>query len=620
MARVVTPFLGDAQLSPMPLFRRHVHPLISYSAAHIFQDSCEGEEIFSTIEECLRKLCRTFSVTKSAVVHSALNLLGYPHEPLRIVFAVLLHCLAGRMDLAECIMRSATHDLIEQCEMFIASNDGLAMHRKTQHHISSQYIRRKVASVSLQLELCLWLQRGRAFPMSKRGIKECTLGVRIGFTISSWGRCHEALENLLKCEPDSTMDFERGRQLWSSMKMILYSREEDKSTDYSETTSGGWEFLVDCSREDAKAMLQSQKCGSFLLRPNPGDHGIFTLSFRTNLSSADENPSTTTTTGDGSSDRVLKRDDSVQHAIIRLTDSGFKCGSFGPFSSLIKLLQAVSDSLPFDLLLNEPPSQSIIQDEGGQPSPNSVFIRKLALHSKTEHYRWNASTKHRMKSSSKDMYQSKSDQSSDKMNDLLFSEADTLESEEEKIQNYGIFSQLIVLSELRKQFCATIASKNEMFDTGMKSEDSSSEEEGISIDLAFEDVYLVSSRIIRPFLNWCRFMEIYCLHNIFPISGGFAPMSEIPIPVSFSTTETSVEAVPTYFGSNIDCGDAIIRGMIQPQSGVEFRTLRVGEAGQSAVVVLFRKSQAMKWIINSGAEKDENDAAKRLQIMEKRRW
>jgi hypothetical protein len=627
MARIVTPFLGDAQPSSMPLFRRHVHPLISYSAAHVFQDYCEGQEIFSTIEECLHKLSETFSVTKSSVVHSALNRLGYPYEPLRIVFAVLLHCLTGRTDLAEYMMRSTAHDLIEQCDTFVASNDDLAMHRKTQHHISSQYLRRKVAEVSLQLELCLWLQRGKTFPMSKLAIKECTLGVRIGFTISSWGRCHEALEHLLKCEPDSSMDFERGRQLWSSMKMIINSEEEDNSTDYSETTSGGWEFLVDCSREESKTMLQSRKCGSFLLRPNPGDHGIFTLSFRTNLPSGDES-SSPMTTGDESSDRVLKRDDSVQHAVIRLTDAGFKCGSFGPFSSLIKLLQAVSDSLPFDLLLNEPPSQSIIQEEGGQSSPNSVFIRRLALHSKTEHYRWNVSTKHRMKVSIEDKHQSRHDHVTDKMCNLLFSEADNGESEAEKIQNYGIFSQLLVLSELRKQFCATIASKDEIFDTGLKSEGrrdnptttiSEASNESKAFALGFEDVNMVTSRMIRPFLNWCRFMEIYSLHKIFPISGDFAPMSEIPIPVSFATTETSVEAVPTYIGSNIDCGDAIIRRMIQPQSGVEFRTLRVGEAGQSAVVVLFRKSQAMKWIIKSGAEKDENDAAKRLEIMEKRR-
>ena len=627
MARIVTPFLGDTQPSSMPLFRRHVHPLISYSAAHVFQDSCDGQEIFSTIEECLHKLSETFSVTKSSVVHSALNRLGYPYEPLRIVFTVLLHCLTGRTDLAEYMMRSTANDLIEQCDTFIASNDDLAMHRKTQHHISSQYLRRKVAAVSLQLELCLWLQRGKTFPMSKLAIKECTIGVRIGFTISSWGRCHEALEHLLKCEPDSSMDFERGRQLWSSMKMIINSDEADNNTDYSETTSGGWEFLVDCSREESKTMLQSRKCGSFLLRPNPGDHGIFTLSFRTNLPSGDAS-SAPMNTGDELSDRVLKRDDSVQHAIIRLTDAGFKCGSFGPFSSLIKLLQAVSDSLPFDLLLNEPPSQSIIQEEGGQPSPNSVFIRRLALHSKTEHYRWNASTKHRMKVSIEDTHQSKHDQVSDKICDLLFSEADNGESEAEKIQNYGIFSQLLVLSELRKQFCATIASKDEFFDTGLKSEDSrdnpatnisEASNEGRAFALGFEDVNIVTSRMIRPFLNWCRFMEIYSLHKIFPISGDFAPTSEIPIPVAFATTDSSVEAVPTYIGSNIDCGDAIIRRMIQPQSGVEFRTLRVGEAGQSAVVVLFRKSQAMKWIIKSGAEKDENDAAKRLEIMEKRR-
>ena len=72
--------------------------------------------------------------------------------------------------------------------------------------------------------------------------------------------------------------------------------------------------------------------------------------------------------------RKSKRDEVVQHAIVRLSDAGFRCGSFGPFSSLLKLLEAVSTSLPFNLLFSDPPAQGIIKEEGGQPSPNSVFI------------------------------------------------------------------------------------------------------------------------------------------------------------------------------------------------------------------------------------------------------
>ena len=65
---------------------------------------------------------------------------------------------------------------------------------------------------------------------------------------------------MIKCEPDCVMDFERGRQLWSSMKMILsFCSKEEKNKDGGKTTSGGWGFLVDCNREEATDLLRNRK-------------------------------------------------------------------------------------------------------------------------------------------------------------------------------------------------------------------------------------------------------------------------------------------------------------------------------------------------------------------------
>jgi len=621
MARIIAQFEGDAIAVPNKLFRRHIHPLVSYGASRVLQEGCDGEAILSIILESLDKLCSLFDVSKEPVVEQCLLLLGYPSHPRRIVFAVLLHCLTGRADLAEDVIRDAANDQVQRCQLFSYSNDDLIFSRKTVHHNSSHYVRQEASIISWQLELCLWLHRGGAFPMTSLSLKETTAAVRIGYVVASWGRCHECLENIIKYEPDIVMDFEHGRQLWSSMKIILGNSSTGlKCTESVETTSGGWEFLVDCKRAGATEILRHRKPGTFLLRPHPEDHGVFTLSFRTNLVVSEEIEGSNTQKD--SSDisegipKQLKRDEVVQHAIVRLSDAGFRCGSFGPFSSLLKLLEAVSKSLPFDLLFSEPPVQGIIQEEGAQPSPNSVFIRKLALHSKTEHYRWNTSTRV---------------QADDRVNDDL-DECKTVDEEHrfELGQKLGMFSQLLVLTELRKQLSAVISNNEheenyEIKDSSFLSdEDTDNYFEGSLADndsyIGEEDLESTASRTIRPFLDWCRTNEVSIAHKILPSLSQLSKYRRLALPVDVSASETAVELATSQFRHYLDDGgDNIIRRMIQPDSGVEFRTLRVGESGHSAVVVLFRKQEALSWLISSRVEKDEKDAISRLEAIERSR-
>eukprot|EP00557_Chaetoceros_sp_GSL56_P000287 CAMPEP_0176502390 /NCGR_PEP_ID=MMETSP0200_2-20121128/14724_1 /TAXON_ID=947934 /ORGANISM="Chaetoceros sp., Strain GSL56" /LENGTH=3205 /DNA_ID=CAMNT_0017901451 /DNA_START=45 /DNA_END=9663 /DNA_ORIENTATION=+ len=626
MARVINPFLGDMNKTPMALFRRHIHPLITYTAAHVFQEQCDGGNILLVIIDILDSLCSAFNVTKLPVIEQALLIIGCPRQPQRIVFAVLLHCLTGRADLAEDIMRDAAHDQVQRCQGLVAANDDLIRFRKTKFHTTSHYARRQVVNVSFQLELCLWLHRGGAFPISGLTQKEATAGVRIGYIVASWGRCHEALENLLKCEPDCAMDFDRGRRLWSSMKMISNPPKQDKlNSGGVVTTSGGWEFLVECSREEATKILETRPCGSFLIRPHQDDYGIFTLSFRTNNEANEEEhneQSSSVQEKGSSSSQHHKREDSVQHAIIRLSDAGFKCGSFGPYSSLLKLLESVSNSLPFDLLFSEPPSQRIIKEEGCQPSPNSVFIRKLALQSKTEHYRWNFST--RLPRS----FQQKCGTDKESVERINGNRLPV--SNFERLRRLGSFSQLLTLSELRKQIGALVASFDDKFDqrstwndTKNKAISESFLEEKISESLDGEvgemEFDAMASRIVRPFLYWCRSLETCVVGDLLPMLEEISFVPKSSLPVELSASSTAIEVVPYHVGKHVDCGDAIIRRMIQPRSGVEFRTLRIGEAGRSAVVVLFRRSQAITWIIKSGAEINESDAKKRLDLMQKNR-
>lgn len=453
--------------------------------------------------------------------------------------------------------------------------------------------------------------------MSALALKETAIAVRIGLVVASWGRCHECLENMLKCEPDCKMDFEQGRQIWSSMKVMLsFCKKADKNEDAGETTSGGWEFLVDCNRDEATAILRKRKPGSFLLRPHPEDHGVFTISF--NTASEDEKL-------DVKRNRIIKTNDAVQHAIVRLSDVGFRCGSFGPFSSLLKLLEAVSSSLPFDLRFSDPPVQGIIKEEGGQPSPNTVFIRKLALHSKTEHYRWNSSTKI---IESYDGFSTFDDNKKLQLVPDEFIPGKIGRNTETELQiQLGIFSQLLTLTELRKQFCAVVAGGDKKT-TEASSWDECDTSDGDHLlngqgklsehyfegslaesyeDIGEEEMEAISSRTIRPFLNWCRALETSIVHQILPL------LSEI------TRRQTTSISPPVAINQALPSGDATIRRMIQPKSGVEFRTLRVGEGGHTAVVVLFSRSEAISWMISCRAEKDEVDAAQRLDILEKRR-
>jgi len=56
--------------------------------------------------------------------------------------------------------------------------------------------------------------------------------------------------------------------------------------------------------------------------------------------------------------------------------------------------------------------------------------------------------------------------------------------------------------------------------------------------------------------------------------------------------------------------------MIQSGSGLDFRTLRVGEAGNSVIVVLFDKHDAIKWLMANETGNDEAKAIERLKLME----
>ena len=633
MARVVAKFHGDHEVPLTQFLSDNDFLLAPAAATEVFQNHCEGDVLIRSVQDCLDELCKTCHLEAVAVVEQALLLLGCPGSPQRIIFAVLLHKLMDRADLAEDVVRDAAHSQMQMCESFAFANDDLVHKHDTIFHRSSLIVRRKAAQVSWQLELCLWLHRGGLLPLSGIAHKETIIAVRIGFLIASWGIRHEILESLIKCSPDCAQDAEQGRQLWTSMKVM---NELDDHVDKRHISgSGGWEFLVDCKRDEATNLLREKKSGSFLLRPHPEDHGVFTLSFKTNLIPSVENDKAI---ANSSNTRPVSPDDVVQHAIIRLSDSGFRCGSFGPFPSLIKLLQEVSSSLPFRLLFDEPPAQGIIKDQGSQPSPNAFLLRKLALYTRSDYFSLlkkdedgadsNLNSQLTSESPKEDDTKSLHSKNKEEEAGMLFSLQ----------KRFGMFSQLLVLSEIRKQLSAIAIADFEdppvavstwhheevnaaILDDGIPNNvmvngtnpDYTMEE---NYDYVEEDMHGVASRMLRPLLQWCHKLEASIVPILAPCPTDLLQISE-SLPVDVDVSETAIEAA--YLGSSIDGGDALIRCMIQPGSGVEFRTLRVGESNNSAIVVLFSKTEAISWLVSSGSEKTENDAAERLKRMAKRR-
>ncbi|KAL9182531.1 hypothetical protein ACHAXT_013183 [Thalassiosira profunda] len=633
LARIITSFDGEiaSDATDMDDFAQHNHPIVPAGAAEVLHNACDSDGLLNSIYKSLAELSSSFGVEESVMIEQALKLVSASRHPKRLVSAVILHCLLGRGDLAEDLVRDSASFQTNGCEFNGFSNDTIVDSRDTRYYTSSLWARRHSSSMIWQLELCLWLYRGGVFDMSSAAAKETLLAVRIGLAVAAWGRCHHSLETLTKAEPDCLMDFDSGRNLWRSMKVIAY-QEETATNGIDGVTSGGWEFLVDCRREEATEMLRDGRTGQFLIRPHPQDPGVFTLSFKTNLVPTESAP--TKNYEDSTSDsgkpqeeasasaapaaspsstpkKVVKRDDVVQHAIIRLSDSGFRCGSFGPFATLVKLLHTVSDSLPFDLRFGDPPVKGIISERGTQTSPNSFLFRKMALHSKAQFFQFQSS-RNKMKVEDAD--------------ECLDHHLDA-----GLHRRFGLFSALMFLTDLRKQLCAVAAAVDEEPSGGAVALPEDDEADKSFPNVAMDDddfdgsltegtleeddeeALGVASRMVKPLLNWVRSREIDIVDEV-------TPMIRHEIISSTSTDEISkaFEALGDSFEvpSKTTSGDSVVRRMIQSGSGVDFRTLRVGEAGNSVIVVLFGKQDAIKWLMANETGNDEAEAKSQLKLME----
>ncbi|KAL3939235.1 MAG: hypothetical protein SGBAC_006005 [Bacillariaceae sp.] len=580
------------------------------NAAQMLQLHCDGAGLLQEVVDCVQNVSEMCKLGNDVVVNRALQLLCSPNQIRRCCYVALLNLAVQQLDLAEVVVRRTSETLMQYCGAMALLNDDLTQNRKSISHATTLCLRRHVTNLSWQLELCLWLHRGGALPLSGSVLNEAICAVRLGLLIASWNQDFECLEALLEQPPDCLVDDDAGRQLWSSLKIITSSSLGERRQSGFGTPSGGWEFLVDCSREDATDLLRSRETGCFIIRPHPDDHGVFTLSFKTNLipdnqhksetASIKADPSGPTSTQTKSPSKSVRRDDVVQHAIVRLSDSGFRCGSFGPFATLMKLLEAVSASLPFDLRFDQPPNQGLIREEGSKPSPNCALYRKLGL------------------LQAKRISAIQDAEISPKTIDI----PRLLGDEDDRYKRFGMFLELLLLSALRKQFSGVAAARYEK--ANLRLDDDGAEVESVggfpgSVGgIGAEQEYAFSARVLRPLLIWCRVLEIAVVCELSPKLSQFSAFGD-STRLALNASEGGIEVSTNTTADVLVTGDSAIKRMIQPGSGVDFRTLRLGDGGDSALVVLFEKHEAVSWFVCAGHEKTEEDALQRLQSMEKNR-
>lgn len=604
------------------------------NVSQALQFNADGDELLNEVKSALRMVSEVSGIGTKVIVAEALRMLETPYQHYRVCLIVLLHLAVMQLDLAEDVVRGASQSVIMKCRTFSFSNDGVSFSRKSISHLSTLSERQMAAHLSWQLELCLWIHRGGALPLSSLALNETICSVRIGMLLSSWNRNFDVLETMIRQPPDCLLDENAGRQLYTSLKLISNPVSADKKA--GGASSGGWEFLVDCRRAEATEMLRPRATGCFIIRPHPEDHGVFTLSFKTNLKpsgSSEEQEAQDSKNGreenegnqaKASSTKAVKRDDVVQHAIVRLSDSGFRCGSFGPFATLMKLLEAVSSSLPFDLRFDMPPTEGVIKEEGSKPSPNSAFFRKLAL-AEGKRLAPQPVTEQPAKidapSSESEESHQPAEHSESSANSKLVSTVEGKAKEDSlRRKRFGLFFELLILSEVRKQLSSVAAAK---YDTSGWIEESDADSVGSATDeneeKGAEQEYATAARILRPLSTWCRMMEVGVVEELAPHLEDISPTSTL-LPIALNASETAIEiSTTTEASAGSDGGDAVIRKMIQPGSGVEFRTLRLGEGGESAMLVLFSKNEAVEWFLNNGVEKSAEDALERLDRMENSR-
>jgi hypothetical protein len=255
----------------------------------------------------------------------------------------------------------------------------------------------------------------------------------------------------------------------------------------------------------------------------------------------------------------------------------------------MNLLEAVSSSLPFDLRFDLPPTDGIIKDEGSKPSPNSTFLRKLGM--QQADFANTRTVKPIANMATKESAEFKEAEDSGIL--------ERSGSDKQRVETFGLFFELLLLHRLRKQLSAVAAAEYDSdvwMDDALDDLDSIGSISDVSGDIGVEQEYAIASRIMRPLLTWCRMLEIEA-GSIFTPASNSISFVESCRSISSEESEAGFELSASKKPDACNGGDSIVRRMIQPGSGVEFRTLRLGDGGENAMVVLFSKKRSSSLVL-----------------------
>jgi hypothetical protein len=483
------------------------------------------------------------------------------------------------------------------------------------------------------LEILSWLHRGGNLGLAEESADLVTICVRYQMFAAvhkankgNSGQFHgmDVIRMLLDYEPDSYMDWERGapsidaaqspeNAADTTVESIEITPAAGAETDPVAPQSvkellgrgGGWQFLVDCTRDEADKSLAEMPVGAFLIRPAANQPDVFSLSFQSGRGTA-----------------------AVQHAVVRLEETGFRCGSYGPFPKLYQVLEAVSVLLPTPLGFTMEPiggasanshrnsrtgslTRESESDVGGaecafvykNSSANCLFFRSLNNRTKTKEYidedsvevkRVGTGVSAAVGTLGDEMPEQREAQTAD---DLLRVIA-------------GIFMELSVVTKLVKQ----------LFAIGRWNEPDAVSPAAYTVDSMGRRAFHFLEPL-KDLLVWyeARFHELFNVRR--EVIDGFIQAME------FSQK-----------GTLAAIGDEIIRSMIRPPSddnggsnnALEFKPYRIAPLGgkvgvhgteggkekeEGIVAVLFSKKQACLWF----ARKENEELLRKCGAVAKRR-
>jgi hypothetical protein len=297
----------------------------------------------------LDRLCSAHSLTPSVVISLAAS-----------------SCKGAESTLASLLLYSAVEDA-EKVEAIIRDNAQSAVLAVQTELFGKPSKEEEWKALALQMELFLFHTRSHD-PLPPSLSSVATLSVRL-FLLLAFYPCKDwyGLDLLLTKKVDCAGDEDEAERESARSSFALHMITSDGQDDFKSSDSveeklgrgGGWQFLQDVDREEAEQLLvECEHIGSWLIRPNREDPDVFSLSFLS--------------------------ESGPQHAVIRLEQGGFRCGSYGPFPKLWGVLEKISSLLPTPLDFDQSDfdlteSRNSVNKGWNQPSPSAGLFRGLGM-------------------------------------------------------------------------------------------------------------------------------------------------------------------------------------------------------------------------------------------------